>query len=174
MSPGPQPAGDIPAMANWLHARKGIIRQHHRAADLKRDLRHRLDTAEATVDLKPPRLYAGPCPGCRADLLGEVGASVITCKCGAVSEVSERRYVMGEALWDTLGTVQWIVTAASALGVRLSEHTVRTWIKRQRLTKRGDRPSALGGMPQSVYRFGDAMKLAAERPERHQQPVVAP
>jgi hypothetical protein len=167
------PAYELAAMAPWLIARLDVIRQHPRAGETVR-IRAKVNRALAVIDRKPERLYAGPCPRCGTDLLGQPGASVITCPCGTVHEVSERQYVMGEALWDTLGTVPWIVTAASALGVRLSEHTVRTWVKRGKLARHGERPAAFGGTPQAVYRFGDAMKLAAERPGRHAQASVAP
>jgi hypothetical protein len=161
-----RPGDSIAAMARWLAAHLADVRQLEGADRMLDDIGRRVHRALAVVDRKPERLYAGPCPQCGTDLLGQPGASVIECRCGRVLEVSAQRDVMGDALWDTLGTVQWSVTAASALGVSLSEHTVRTWVKRKKLVSHGERPAAFGGTLQAVYRFGDVMKLAAERPTR--------
>lgn len=168
--PSPRAAwpGDLIAvMARWLHARTGLLRQHEAAASIHREVLEARRAVVVAVDRRPDRVYAGPCPDCGADLLGDPGASVITCRCcGGRHEAGERLGAMREALEDQLGSVSWCAAVATATGVPLSENTVKSWAQRERLAPKGERRSPLDTRPHKVYRLGDVLKLAAQRPAR--------
>jgi hypothetical protein len=163
--PGPPwPVNTTGGMARWLAERTGLIRQAEWAAAMHRDVLHHAGRALAAVDRRPDaRLYAGPCPSCGADLLGQPGDAVIACRCGMVSEVDERHEAMRAVLEDQLGSVSWCASMASALGVAVTENTVKSWVQRERLVSHGERVSVSNRKAYAVYRFGDVLDLAAMR-----------
>ena len=159
------PSDDIASIAFWLVRRLDRIRLHPAAGEMASDVHREVERAQRAIDRKPDSMYAGPCPRCGADLLGEPGVSVITCSCGAHCEVSDQQDAMMSALWDMLGSVQWCVTAAGACGVRIPEGTAYSWIQRSQLVAHGSRPSMREGAPPvPLYRFGDMIELAARGP----------
>jgi hypothetical protein len=113
------------------------------------------------LDGPPPRQYAGPCPGCHADVLGQPGAPVARCKgCGATVEVAAQQDAMRAAMDDMLFTAAQLVSMAAYLGQPVSEHTVRSWVRRRQLVARGEWPRD-HGEPSATYRFGDVLILIA-------------
>lgn len=159
--PSPSPA--IEPCAWWLARNVQRVRQHADAVKIHKGITEAVARALAVIDRKPERIYAGPCTQCGADLLGTAGDTSITCACGTEHSVSDRQLALQLAMYDLLGSATWCAGTAAAVGVDLSENTIRTWVKRGKLVSHGQRPAPLGGRPFEVYRFGDVLDLAAAR-----------
>ena len=158
----PGVAHTISAIASHLAERVGEIAQHPLAAEMYHDIRHAVDRCVRLLDGPPATVYAGPCPGCGADLLGVPGVPLITCRCGRPADVRLQQDAMRAVLEDRLFTAAQLVSMAAALGCPVSEYTVRSWVRRHQLVPRGTRPRG-HGEPSATYRFGDLLDLASRR-----------
>jgi hypothetical protein len=158
---GPWPPATIAAMAEWLLASMAELAVHPLAGYEYHAIRRAVDRAAMVLDGPPPRQYAGPCPDCGADVLGQPGAPMARCKgCGAQVEVAAQQDAMRAAMDDMLFTAAQLVSMAAALGQPVSEHTVRSWVRRRQLVARGEWPRG-HGEPSATYRFGDVLVLIA-------------
>jgi hypothetical protein len=156
----------IAGMARWLLMHLGELTQHDRAAGVLFAVRRAVDRAAMVLDGPPPRQYAGPCPGCGCDVLGQPGAPVARCRgCGRTVEVAAQQDAMRAHLDDMLFTAAQLVGMAAALGQPVSEHTVRSWVRRRQLVARGEWPRD-HGEPSATYRFGDVLILIARSSHR--------
>jgi hypothetical protein len=136
-------------MAMELLAITGRIRQHPDASHLLDDVTMAVRTAQRAIDRPPARVYAGPCPVCGADLLGQPGRSVIYCPCGQPSVVADRQEAMRAALEDHLGNAMYAARVCTGLGCPVNDATIRKWAERGKLTTHG-----------GLYRIGDVLDLA--------------
>jgi len=148
-------------MAEWLRARMRWIAAHDAAADICREVTRAVSRAAMVLDGPPPREYAGPCPACGNDVLGQPGAAIAACtRCGHSVEVAAQQDAMRAAMDDMLFTAGELVSMAKALGQPVSEFTVRSWVHRDQLVSKGTRPRDHGA-PSATYRFGDVLVLIA-------------
>jgi len=158
---GPWPPATITAMAEWLIARMPELAVHPLAGHEYYAIRRAVTRAAMVLDGPPPRQYAGPCPDCHADVLGQPGAPMARCKgCGRQVEVAAQQDAMRAAMDDMLFTAAELVSMARALGQLVSEFTVRSWVHRGQLVAKGTRPRG-NGQPMATYRFGDVLILIA-------------
>jgi hypothetical protein len=155
-------------MALWLHGHLAQVRQHEAAGDIHREVAQAVDRGWQAVNRPAPRVYGGPCPHCRTDLLSKPGRTLAACNaCGASYGIAERQEWMRGQLEDMLGTVTWCLSAARGIGRPVSEHTVRSWIHRHKLQPTHYQSSRKpDGKPEPLYRFGEILKLADENPPR--------
>lgn len=157
----PRRAMSIATMARWMERQVPRIAIRQDAAGIREDVQRAVTRAAMVLDGPPPREYAGPCPGCGADVLGQPGAPVARCKgCGAQVEVAAQQDAMRAAMDDMLFTAAQLVSMAAALGQPVSEHTVRSWVRRHQLVPKGEWPRD-HGEPMATYRFGDVLILIA-------------
>lgn len=129
-------------------------------------LRH----ARRAVDRPADREFVGRCGGttplgerCTEALYCLPGAAEVDCpRCGWVWQVGERHQRMLGVLADELLPASAAARAATALGVRVAESTVRTWRRRGVLApavdERGNPRADRAGRP--LYRVGDVVDLA--------------
>jgi hypothetical protein len=151
----------IGVWAAWLARRVQRLAMAPDAAGIAFDVHHAVDRAVMVLDPPPDRVYAGPCPDCHADVLGQPGAPVARCKgCGRTVEVAAQQDAMRAAMDDMLFTAAQLVSMAAYLGQPVSEHTVRSWVRRRQLVARGEWPRE-NGEPSATYRFGDVLILIA-------------
>jgi hypothetical protein len=168
----PTSTGD---MAGWLGDHMAELASYPRAARDYHAIRHAVDRCARVLDGPPATVYAGPCPACGTDLLAAPGAAIVKCRfvtqvtvngqpvlCGTAVDVRVQQDAMRAVLEDRLFTAAQLVSMAAALGKPVSEHTVRSWVKRRQLVPRGEWPRE-HGEPSATYRFGDMLDLAARR-----------
>jgi hypothetical protein len=159
MAAGDYPAGGIAAMARWLLARTGRIRQHEGAADCHHGVTRAVRDAMRAIDRPPQRVYAGPCD-CGTDLTAKPGRSLVSCpSCGASYGVAQRQEWMRTQLEDTLGTAAYAAAVLPGIGVHVTAGAIRMWASRHKLEARPGVPRP-GGAAQPRYRLGDVMALA--------------
>jgi hypothetical protein len=139
------------AMAWRLAAGIDRLRQHAMAFD---EIAGAVRNAHRAIDRPPQRVYAGPCGGCGLDLLAKPGQAEVTCRgCGQRYDVAARQQWMRAELDDLLGTPAWCASAARALGLRVTDATVRQWIRRGRIELR----------PGGLVRAGDVLDRVIDR-----------
>jgi len=126
-------------------------------------------------DRAPDRAYAGPCDGlgsvvvdtdlpapCGYDLLADPEWVTVTCRtCSIEYDVALRRQWMLDDLREYLGSSRQVSRIVSALGVKVSESTVRVWVHRGKLQPRGWERNDLTGQPRPLYRVADIIAVAA-------------
>lgn len=173
----PWPIADptISGMARWLGQHVSELAGSLRAARDYHAIRNAVDRCVKVLDGPPSTVYAGPCPQCGTDLLAPPGAAIVKCRfvtqvtasgqpvlCGTAVEVRVQQDAMRAELEDRLFTAAQLVSMAAALGKPVSEHTIRSWVKRHQLVPKGEWPRD-HGEPSATYRFGDMLDLAARR-----------
>jgi hypothetical protein len=171
----PIPDPTIGGMARWLTDRITGLAASPRAGRDYHAIRDAVDRCARVLDGPPATVYAGPCPACGTDLLGVPGAAIVKCRfvtqvtvngqpvlCGTAVDVRVQQDAMRAVLEDRLFTAAQLVSMAAALGRPVSEHTVRSWVRRRQLVPRGEWPRE-HGEPSATYRFGDMLDLAARR-----------
>ena len=137
----------------------GRIRQRPDAADILAAITEATRDAQRVIDRPPPRVYAGPCPHCQADLLGQPGRAVVYCRtCGEPSIVAERQEAMRAALEDHLGNARYASRACTGLGLPITEERIRQWVHRGKLTPRPGFDH--DGNLVKLLRIGDVIDLA--------------
>jgi hypothetical protein len=144
-----QQAAEITPMAMALLAATPRIRQHPDAATILATIADAVHHAQRAIDRPPARVYAGPCPNCGNDLLGQPGRTVIYCPCGMPSVIAERQEAMRAALEDHLGNAMYASRVCTGLGCPISDTAIRKWAERGKLTTHG-----------GLYRIGDVLDLA--------------
>jgi hypothetical protein len=146
---GGEPAATITGIAMALLHTTGRLRQHPDAAVMLATISEAVHYAQRAIDRPPARVYAGPCPACGADLLGQPGRDVIYCPCGQPSIVADRQEAMRIALEDHLGNAMYAARVCTGLGCPVTDTTIRKWAERGKLTPHG-----------GLYRIGDVLDLA--------------
>jgi hypothetical protein len=165
----------IGGLARWLLTHMAELASYPFAARDHAAITAAVERCARVLDGPPATVYAGPCPGCGADLLAAPGAAIVKCRaviqvtvdgrpvlCGRSADVRLQQDAMRAVLEDRLFTAAELVSMAAALGCPVSEHTVRSWVHRRQLAPKGTRPRD-HGEPSATYRFGDLLDLAARR-----------
>ena len=161
------PEDTLPSMALWLHARLAQVRQHEAAGLIHHEVTAAVERGWQAVNRPAPRVYAGPCPHCRTDLLSRPGHTQVTCTgCGTTHDIAERQAHMRDQLDDYLGTAVYASAILPGIGIHVSEGTIRVWASRHRLEVRSVVPAKYGGQDQPLYRLGDIIDLALARDAR--------
>lgn len=161
----PLPDTSIAGMAQWLLQHMGDVVQQPFAGRTHHEVASALARAVRVLDPPPERAYAGPCPGCGADVLAPPGAALARCRqCGCPVDVDAQQAAMRTAVEDMLGGAAWCVRMAARLGLHAPESTIYSWARRGQLAAHGQRAPERGGDPQPVYRLGDVLDLAARNP----------
>jgi len=150
------PYNTIGHMARWLAARLGRIRQHEHAPRWHHAIHRAVRDALAVIDTYPERAPAGQCEACGAQLLAELGADEVTCRCGVLTTALRATRRERAAAADVLGTATEIAGALEQLGIRVTASTIRTWASRGRL----------GARPGPKYAMSDVLALCAQRDSR--------
>jgi hypothetical protein len=100
--------------------------------------------------------------GCPEHVYFEPGATTARCRtCGTEHDVEQRRKILRARAEDILATTTELVTAVSSIDRPVPTSTIRSWVHRKRLEKRGE---TLDGRP--LYRVGDVLDLIAADIER--------
>jgi hypothetical protein len=147
---------DTRSLAYWLLARLDRIRQNHQTPAIYPRFRTALHAAIRVIDRLPERVPAGHCAECGAQLLAELGADEVTCRCGVLTTALRATRRERAAAADILGTATEISGALEQLGIRVDAGTIRTWASRGRLAQR----------PGAVYAMSDVLALCAQRDSR--------
>lgn len=156
--------GDI--LTAWLIGHLDDIRRQPWAPAMLTDLTRRRGEAYRAIDTPEDRLYAGPCGGtvhlgdgitvqCERRIWARPEETAVRCRaCGTTHVVADRQAYMLAAAADLLMPGPQVCSVLTTiLRVRVSPSTLRSWVGRGRLVKRGRR----GGS--DLYRFGDALDL---------------
>ena len=161
------PADTLPSMALWLARHMHQIRRHEAAADIVAEVTAAVRAATRAIDRPAQRVYAGPCPHCRTDLLSKPGHTQVTCTgCGTTHDIGTRQAHMRDQLDDYLGTATYAAAILPGIGIHVSAGTIRVWASRHRLEVRVVVPAKYGGEDQPLYRLGDIVDLALARDAR--------
>ena len=154
-------------LALWLIQHMDRVRRHEAAGDMVTEVRAAAARGWQVVNRPPQRVYAGPCPRCRTDLLTQPGRTQVTCSgCGTTHDIQERQDHMRTQLDDYLGTATYAAAILPGIGIHVSAGTIRMWASRHRLEVRVVVPAKYGGEDQPLYRLGDIIDLAVARDVR--------
>ncbi|TKR27147.1 hypothetical protein FA014_01970 [Cellulomonas hominis] len=157
-------------LVRWRGGAVDWLARHPDGAAAVDELTAALRNARRAIDSPARRLYAGPCtavvPGegglaveCGTDLLAAPGSAVVECRsCGTAWPLAERRSWLLERAEDVLLPAAEIARAVDGLGLRLSENTLRSWVRQGRLVRRG-RAVLTDGRTAETYRVGDVLDL---------------
>lgn len=119
------------------------------------------------------RVFAGPCDGvgtvhaenpepCGYDLLADPEWATIVCGvCSNEYDIALRRQWMLDELREQLGSSRWVSKVVTALGVRVSDSTIRVWVHRGKLQPRDWASDRLTSQPRPLYLVGDIIAIAA-------------
>lgn len=156
------PADTIPAIARWLAGQVEWLRHREYAADAWRDLSAVPEILRRAADVPPTLTYIGPCGAltdagqCGHDLRAVVGAATVTCPgCNTKHHTEILRDQLIAIAREMLETQSLIEHYLTAWGYPVPPETIRVWIHRDRLPKRGINRDA-----KPIYRIGDALDLA--------------
>jgi hypothetical protein len=157
--------GGIGILAAWLASYSGVLRQMDQGEAVDQ-LTAAIRSARRLVDIRPERVYAGPCDECRQDLYARPGAARITCTgCLATYDAADRRTALLEAARDHLGTVREVV---ALFGGSVTRDQMKGWIKRGKIGAHGS--TVLRGRVVATYRVGDVEDASnAERFDEREQ-----
>jgi hypothetical protein len=147
----------IPAMARWLCAHLGDIRQRQDAPRLLDSLRSGVGYALTVIDGPAERAPAGTCEQCHKPLLAELGADEVRCGCGALAVALRQKRADRAAAADVLGTALEISGALRAIGITVPRGTITSWASRGRLGTRGKA---------GLYALSDVLALHAQSQTR--------
>jgi len=162
VSPTKMPRNDLTAMARWVGAHLGSIRQDETAWETLGALQSLTRRIIRVIDRPPDMEYLGKCSAlvgeeeCPQELEAETGRQVIICRrCGAQHEVSHRRQVLVDASRDILLTIVEMRTALpELLGIPINESTLRSWKRRKRIAV-----AQVDWDGQELFRVGDVIDL---------------
>lgn len=162
VSPTKFPEDDLTAMARWVAAHLGSIRQDETAWETLTALQALTRRIVRVIDRPPDMKYLGKCSAligddeCPQELEVEVGSQSALCRtCGTRHEVSRRREVLVDASRDILLTITEMRTALpELLGIPINERTVRSWKRRKRIV-----PASVDWDGQELFRCGDVIDL---------------
>lgn len=152
------------AMARQILAAVPAVRARGDATRCLDDISRALSHVMRVIDRPPQRVYAGPCPSCCADLLGKPGHTTVTCRgCGNGYDIATLQAKLREQTEDLLGSAAWCASMATALGLPVSEFTVRSWVRRHKLQASHYQPARTpDGEAKPLYRLGKVLDLASE------------
>ena len=158
------PEDTLPSMALWLARHMHQVRRHEAAADIVAEVTAAVRAATRVIDRPAQRVYAGPCPACRTDLLAPPGRTQVTCTgCGTTHDIAERQAHMRDQLDDYLGTATYAAAILPGIGIHVSAGTIRVWASRHRLEVRAVVPAHPPSPEQHLFRLGDIVDLAIAR-----------
>ena len=161
--------GGVGILAAWLASYSDVLRQLDQGEAVG-DLLAAVRSVRRLVDIRPERVYAGPCDGngeaCGQDLYSRPGAPRITCPaCGARYDAAERRTYLLEAARDHLGTVREVV---SLFAGAVTTGQMKGWAARGKITAHGS--TVVRGRVVATYRVGDVEDAAnGERFDEREQ-----
>lgn len=166
----------VEGMAGWLSRRPNWVAMDEIGGDLVDALLSVINAGWRAVD-RPPndRVYAGPCDGkgavsdiqgvppCGYTISAAAKSSYARCTvCGREYEVKKRREWMLASLEDHLGSSSYVAQICTGLGVKVSDSTIRMWVKRKKLRPRQWIPSPNDSHHlRPLYRVGDVVAVAA-------------
>lgn len=120
------------------------------------------------------RAFAGPCDGtgsinvqpdiepCGFDLLADPEHVTVMCRtCGYEYDIGLRRQWMLDDLRVQLGSSRWVSRVVTALGVKVSDSTIRSWAHRGKLQPREWAADQLTSQVRPQYLVADILALAA-------------
>jgi hypothetical protein len=117
-------------MARYLLEHMPAVRRHEAAGDIHREVTAAVRRAWVVIDNPPPRVYGGPCPVCRTDLLTAPGRPQVTCTgCGTTHDIAERQASMRDELESSLVTaVTLMILPGIARQARQRRHDPRVGV----------------------------------------------
>lgn len=171
------PPAELAPLARWLRPRIGWLRHHQHGADAYHDIRAVYKAAVRVVGPPPDLVYAGPCGeplpngegDCPDDLYAFPGAAYVSCRCGAVWDVLDRRRWLLEAVEDQLATAKEISRALTAYAFEVTESMIRNYANRK--DKSGNPapllvPRGRNSAGTLLYRIGDVLDVATRVVEK--------
>lgn len=136
---GPAPAdrGVVP----WVVSHLEVIARSPDALGLYVGIVDAVAAGWRTVDRAPDRTIVGGCE-CGAPLVSVRTEGGVWCsRCGRAYDIAERLESRAELVAGLeLGTADLVTALRTALGVRITEATVRKWVERGQLTPVSERP----------------------------------
>lgn len=157
--------------AAWMADGAGLLAEHPAAKELYDEITDVVKQVRRVIDRRESRMYLGPCKAvvdgvmCPEDVYARVGHQAAQCyTCGTSHDVDRRREHMFHALENHLGSSLEVAQMVSALGVSVSDSTIRKWVERKKLRPaKHAPPKRPGGDERPLYRVGDVVAVAAGR-----------
>jgi hypothetical protein len=160
----PRPAPHLGIIAGWLAIHIEWLRHHPAAVEAVDEITACIHQARRAVDVRPARLYAGPCTAkdamgreCKADLYADPSSAVVTCPaCLTRYDVAERKKWLMETARDHLASA----SEASRLcwtmrGDLVTTAMIRGYVRRGKLASHASRNES--GREVALYRIGDVL-----------------
>ena len=154
------PDDNPPAMAKWLLSHVNWLRHHRAGHEAAEEILSAVRAIRKAVDRPAPRVYAGPCSDCGADMYAKPDAAVVECRpCGVEFGVTEMVEWMRSQVYGRLVTAKEGVILLSRFGLPVSQKTVEKWHLRKRVSDHGEDRDG-----KRLYLFDDLVVLAAGSP----------
>jgi len=165
----PDLGSDTAAISRWLLCQADNLRRMDDAHGLVADLDHAMHRGVNAIDAPERSKYVCQCT-CGLAVWAPPGESIIVCVCGHAYDVETTRAKRLLTAHDYLLTVREAHTLSS-----VPQSTIKSWIKRGRLTIRGtrtDRIEAMYGevivkrkLTLQIVRYGDVVNLIEDTPQ---------
>lgn len=157
-----RPPSDLAPLATWLRPKVGWLRYHEEGARAHTTILDAVADVRRVIDRPPDLVYAGPCGAtpedadeeCLEDLYAFPGASYVSCRCGTVWDVQERRRWLLDAAEDQLATTKEISRALTQYAFTVTESMIRNYEHRGLIARRGTKGRA------TLFRIGDVLDVA--------------
>lgn len=157
--------------AEWMADGAGLLAEHPAAGELFDEVTDAIAQVRRVIDRLSEGVYLGRCGSmfegvqCPDDVYAHPGRDIAQCgTCGATHDVEHRRQSMLGELEDHLDTSLRVAQMVSALGVSVSDATIRKWVERRKLRPVQHAPPKYpGGQRRPLYRVGDVVAVAAGR-----------
>jgi hypothetical protein len=179
------PHDTLPDISAFLLRHLDWLTHHPDAAEAVDELSFATRQARAVIDRAPDHWYAGRCehvdleaqveaivtstpgpPPCPEELYVKAGAQTVTCRtCSTEHDVTQRRQKLVRRVEDQLATASELTSAVSNLVRPISLNTIKSWVRRKRLTEHSKGPDGV-----ALYRVGDVLDLLAADALRHATP----
>jgi len=163
------PANTLPAMAEFLRGQLGWLRCQPFAGQAFDELDYSCWLLRVTVDTRPELSLLGPCQTisaegiCAQELRAVAGAAWVRCPtCGTSHDTSARKKWLLQLAHNRLETFSSIIRILARWSAGpVPEGTVKSWIHRGRLARRG-----VDSQGSPLYQVGEAIDLAIRSEQR--------
>jgi hypothetical protein len=153
-------------VAAWMTGQVEWLRHHPAGHEAVDEITACVAKATRAVDVRPARIYAGPCTAangdrqCGHDLYADPSSAVVTCPaCRARYDVAERRAWLMDSARDHLATAREASRLCwTLLGDLVTTAMIRGYVHRGKLAPHGKRVE--GGKEAALFRIGDVIDVA--------------
>lgn len=149
-------AGKTIAICDWLIHNVVWLSRQDDAVTAYEEFEHLVRLSFFAIDRKVQKIPIGICD-CGRPVHTTAARKTVSCACGQVYDVESSREKIrkqGEEQWVTADEA---IALGEVRGRRFNKHTIRSWVRREKLVVRG-----LGTSGENLYRFGDLLALRSE------------